>query len=74
MTKKAYISINRNEVAKSGSWPIRVSVGKYGKPMKARSVEINGPSKLVVSTDKPAPWGARVWIEAKPSDVELFNE
>lgn len=70
MTKKCYISVNRNEV-RNGEFPIRVSVGKYGRPLKARSVQINGPSKVVFNRRKPAPWGARLWIEANPDDVEL---
>ena len=69
--RKAYISVNKNEVRQVDASPLRVSVGKYGRPRKGRTVSINGPSKVVFSPDKPAPWGARLWIEARPEDVEV---
>jgi len=44
---------------------------KEGKTNEyAHAVEINGPSKLVYSPDKPLSCGARVWIETD-SEVNL---
>lgn len=37
--------------------------------VKAHEVEINGPSKVVYSPEKPLSCGARVWIETK-AEVE----
>lgn len=37
---------------------------------KGNTVEINGPSKVVYSPDKPLPCGAKVWIETE-SEVKI---
>ena len=42
---------------------IRVSRGKYGKAKRVHQLEVTGKIKVVYSPDKPAPWGARVWLE-----------
>jgi hypothetical protein len=66
--KKVYISINGQTIRQNARLnedkpPIRVAVGKSGKPWYASDVEISGPSRLTYSPDKPAPWGARLWLE-----------
>ena len=35
----------------------------------AHEVEIQGPSKVIYSPDKPLPCGARVWIETEETVV-----
>ena len=35
----------------------------------AHEVEIQGPSKIIYSPDKPLPCGARVWIETEEKVV-----
>ena len=65
---KTYVSVCKNTILsnlKNGTDTpvIRVSKGKYGKATRVREFAINGKAKLVYSPDKPAPWGARVWLE-----------
>jgi hypothetical protein len=53
--------------------PLRISLGKYGKPSYAHEVPITGQcvqcghegpfGRVVYSPGKPLPWGARAWIE-----------
>ena len=31
----------------------------------AHEVEINGPSKVIYSPDKPLSWGSKIWIETE---------
>jgi hypothetical protein len=64
---KTYISVCKNTILtnlKNGTNkpPIRISKGLNGKPTHAHTFEFIGRGKIVYS-DKPAPWGARVWIE-----------
>jgi hypothetical protein len=40
--------------------------------IRCRSVEINGPSRIVQSMHKPLSCGAKVWIETE-SDVRTFG-
>ena len=40
-----------------------LTVKTYKKNKYAHEVEINGPSKIVYSPDKPLSCGAQVWIE-----------
>lgn len=42
-----------------------LTVKTYKSNTYARTVEINGPSKVVYSPDKPLSCGARVWIETE---------
>lgn len=42
-----------------------ISVKTYNSNTKAFEVEIDGPSKVVYSPDKPLSCGARLWIETK---------
>lgn len=49
-----------------------ISVKTYKGNTKAHSVEIDGPSRVVYSPDKPLSCGARVWIETD-SPIRLDN-
>lgn len=63
MKKRIHIdqhAIRRN--AKGANDP-PISVKTYKSNTKCFEVEINGPSKLVYSPDKPLSCGAKVWIE-----------
>ena len=43
--------------------PIRVSLGKHGRPCYGRKVVVTGPSTIIYDTGNPLPCGATVWIE-----------
>jgi len=60
--------IRRNHKTGEREPVITVKEGKTNE--YAHAVEINGPSKLVYSPDKPLSCGARVWIETD-SEVNL---
>ena len=71
---KAIIHINQHKIrsnAKTGEREPVITVKTYKSNEYAKSVEINGPSKVVYSPDKPLSCGAKVWIEASYDDVEL---
>jgi hypothetical protein len=64
---KTYISVCKNVILsnlKHGTRraPIRISRGLYGRPRHRQALEFRG-GRVVYSPDRPAPWGARVWIE-----------
>jgi hypothetical protein len=40
-----------------------ITVKTYKDNHKCNEVEINGPSKVIYSPQKPLPCGAQVWIE-----------
>lgn len=46
-----------------------LTVKTYKSNVYARSVVINGPSKIVYSPDKPLSCGAHVWIETEAEVV-----
>ena len=50
-----------------------ITVKTYKSNEYADSVEINGPSRVIYSPDKPLSCGARVWIECKYSDLDLIK-
>jgi hypothetical protein len=63
-----YLSVCKNTILsnlKHGTKKptIRVSEGKYGKPIRLHKFEFNGKGRIVYSPEKPMPWGARVWVE-----------
>ncbi len=67
-----WIVVNRHRIranAKGSSLPpIRITRGKYGKPVYANEIEFDGPTRLVYDANKPVlPCGARLAIatEAK---------
>ena len=59
------IKSNRKNGADEPALTCQLSTG----PLRARNVDIKGPSRLVTG-DKPLSCGARIWIETK-SEVEL---
>ena len=46
-----------------------ITVKPYKSNNYAHEVDIQGPSKIVYSKDKPLPCGARVWIETEEKVV-----
>ena len=71
---KARIHINQHKIrrnAKTGEREPVITVKTYRSNEYATYVNIDGPSKLVYSPDKPLSCGAKVWIEAKYEDVVL---
>ena len=70
------IHINQHVIRKNQKTGERnpVITVKEGRTNRyAHSVEINGPSRLVYSPDKPLSCGARVWIETE-SEVVLAGK
>ncbi len=65
---RTYVSVCKNIILsnlKHGLHkpPIRVSKGLYGRPRHRQTFAFSGDGRIVYSPNKPAPWGARVWIE-----------
>lgn len=65
---KTFVSVCKNVILsnlKNGTNkpPIRISRGLHGKPRHAQTFNFTGTGRIVYSPRKPAPWGARVWIE-----------
>ena len=65
---KTYISVCKNVILsnlKNGTRrpPIRVSRGLHGRPRHCHSLAFKAAKGRIVYSLKPAPWGARVWIE-----------
>ena len=64
---KARVHVNRHNVRWNTKHPdemrpvIAIKTSKSNE--YANTVEINGPSKIVYSADKPLSCGAKVWIE-----------
>ena len=46
-----------------------ITVKTYKSNNYAHEVDIQGPSKIIYSKDKPLPCGARVWIETEEKVV-----
>ena len=68
---KTYVSVCKNTILRNlkrglNDPPIRVSRGLHGKPRRYRTLTLRGRVKVVYSPRKPAPWGARVWLEVDP--------
>jgi len=64
---KKRIHINQHHIranAKGEDLPV-ITVKTYKENHKVNSVEIQGPSTLVYSPDKPLSCGAKVWIETE---------
>jgi hypothetical protein len=53
--------IRRNRRQQADEPPLRVKTSRANLP--AHEIEIEGPSRLVYSPDRPLSCGARVWIE-----------
>ena len=63
---KTIIHVNQHEIkhnAKHGTRKPVITVKTYKSNDYCFEVEIDGPSKLVYSPDKPLSCGARVWLE-----------
>ena len=72
---KTKIHVNQHVVRsnkKHGKKEPVLTVKTYKSNTYAHEVEINGPSKVIYSPDKPLSCGARVWIETE-SEVVVFN-
>jgi hypothetical protein len=70
---KKHIHVNQHIIRqnkKTGETTPVVTVRHKNKIYRCRSVQINGPSLVVYSPDKPLSCGARVWIETT-SQLEL---
>lgn len=67
-SKRYYVSVCKNTILSNlkhglNRPPIRVSRGLYGRPRRQHSFERRGHVRIVYSPNRPAPWGARVWLE-----------
>lgn len=63
---KTIIHVNQHvirENARTGERNPTLTVKTYKSNEYASEVQINGPSKVVYSPDKPLSCGAKVWIE-----------
>jgi hypothetical protein len=63
---KTRIHVNQHVIrrnARDGTSDPVLTVKDYKSNRLANSVEIDGPSRLVYSPDKPLACGAKVWIE-----------
>lgn len=63
---KTIIHVNQHVIKanrKSGALDPVLTVKTYKSNVYAHEVEINGPSKVVYSPEKPLSCGAHVWIE-----------
>ena len=71
---KTKIHVNQHVVRsnkKHGKKEPVLTVKTYKSNTYAHEVEINGPSKVIYSPDKPLSCGARVWIETESEVVVL---
>ena len=69
---KTKIHVNQHVVRsnkKHGKKEPVLTVKTYKSNTYALEVEINGPSKVIYSPDKPLSCGARVWIETESEVV-----
>ena len=69
---KTIIHVNQHVVrsnSKSGQRLPCLTVKTYKSNTYANSVEIDGPSRVVYSPDKPLSCGAKVWIETEANVV-----
>ena len=69
---KTKIHVNQHVIkrnTKHGTDEPVLTVKTYKSNTYAHEVEINGPSKVIYSPDKPLSCGARVWIETESEVV-----
>lgn len=72
---KTIIHVNQHVIKanrKNGTQDPVLTVKTYKENKYAHEVEINGPSKVVYSPDKPLSCGAHVWIETQ-SEVTIIK-
>lgn len=65
---KTIIHVNQHVIRannKTGADDPVLTVKTYKSNIYAHKVQINGPSKVVYSPDKPLSCGAKVWIETE---------
>ena len=65
---KTIIHVNQHAIrrnARTGSNEPVLTVKTYKSNTYAHAVDVQGPSRLVYSPDKPLSCGARVWIETQ---------
>ena len=65
---KTIVHVNQHVVRsniKTGAKEPVLTVKTYKSNVYAHAVQINGPSKVVYSPDKPLSCGAHVWIETE---------
>ncbi len=78
MMAVTFIHVNRNTIASNAKHgtntpAVRIQKGKYGKPVYCHEVEIEGPSRVIYSPDKPIlPCGARLVIRTE-SNVRIIG-
>ena len=63
-----YLSVCKNVVLSNlkhgkNDPPLRISEGKYGKPIHRHEFEFQGKGRIVYDPQNPMPWGARAWVE-----------
>ena len=71
---KAKVHVNQHKIrsnAKTAEREPLITVKTYKSKEYASTGEINGPSKIVYSPDKPLSCGAKVWVEAEYEDLTL---
>lgn len=72
---KTIIHVNQHVIKnnrKNGSQDPVLTIKTYKENKYAHEVEINGPSKVVYSPDKPLSCGAHVWIETQ-GEVKIIK-
>lgn len=73
---KTIIHVNQHVIksnAKTNAREPVLTVKTYKSNVYAHAVNINGPSKVVYSPDKPLSCGAKVWIETE-AEVQVIAE
>lgn len=71
---KTRIHVNQHNIranAKGADLPV-LTVKTYKENIKCNRVEVDGPSMIIYSPDKPLSCGAKVWIETE-SDVLTYE-
>jgi len=74
---KAKIHINQHVIRsnrKNGENHPCITVKTYKSNSYCHEVQLNGPSKVVYSLDKPLSCGAHVWIEADFDDLVMVQK
>ena len=69
---KTRIHVNQHKIrsnAKTGEREPVLTVKTYKSNTYCKTVNINGPCKVVYSPDNPLPCGAKVWIETEEGVV-----
>jgi hypothetical protein len=72
---KTIVHVNQHVIRKNGKTGDKnppLTVKTYKSNTYAHTVEINGPSRVVYSPDKPLSCGAKVWIETDGDVVPVL--